>query len=495
MLHKITNLRKSFFVAMLCLLFAIVLFPYWKNGFWDDDALNSQTWGMVHRFNSSVWEFSYRVSRAWFVDAGRILFPWPAIYSFFYVLRDELAVRLADMAMFIGHIGITVLLLRRVGISWRTVGLFALILLALLQIRGSGDPLAAFAGFSQGVGILLMLSLLLLHKWHETQGTGWLAASSLLAALSMTCYEINVVYIPIALVAVLASRHRRVLRDVAIVVLPFAIFMAASIYAKHMVLNPYPGSALGQLSAVPATFLKQLVATLPGSYYVLLGRHEYPLAELLRAASTSPLAWGVMILWSALAIMVLRLQATQQPALRMAVFAAWMLLLVPPVLLSISAKYQSELIWGTSHVPVYYQCFGLAFLAAAAVERLSTGRIAKLVTVFVPLIGIGVALSLTINMHQSARMDSVFREPRDSLVSALHNGLFDSVRDGDVVLIEGQPMFINGNLIYQVIGKNVSIPDEIAIAGWFESLPRPDAKRYRLFRDPASNNQWKLQEQ
>jgi hypothetical protein len=495
MSHKITNLKKSFFGAMLCLLFAIVLFPYAKNGFWADDSLNSQTWGMVHRFDSSVWEFSYRVSRSWFVNSGRILFPWPAIYGFFYVLRDELAVRLADMALFIGHIGITVLLLRRVGISWRTVGLFVLILITLLQIRGAGDPLAAFAGFSQGLGILLMLSLLLLHKWHETQASGWLAASSLLAVLSMTCYEINVVYVPIALMAVLASKQRRVLRDVAIVVLPFAIFIAANIYVKSIALNPYPGSEFGHMSAVPRTFLKQLFATLPGSYYALLGHLQYPLPELLRAASTSKLAWAVMILWSTMAIMVLRRQSTQQPALRIAVFAALMLLLVPPALISTSVRYQSELVWGTAHVPIYYQCFGLAFLAAAAVERLSTGKLAKLVTVSVPFIGIGVALSLTMNMYHSSRIDAAFREPRDSLVSALHHGLFDGVRDGDVVRIEGQPIFINGNLIYQVIGKNVSIPGEVAIAGWFESLPRHDAKLYRLFRDPASNNQWRVQEQ
>jgi len=93
-------------------------------------------------------------------------------------------------------------------------------------------------------------------------------------------------------------------------------------------------------------------------------------------------------------------------------------------------------------------------------------------------------------MHQSAVWDSVFREPRDSLVSAMQNGIFDGVRNGDVVLVDGQPMYINGNLIYQTIEKNFSIPNETAISGWFESPPRADAKVYRLARDPAANNQW-----
>lgn len=486
------SLKKLTFGSVFAVLVAIILLPYAKNGFWADDALNSQTWGLVNRFDSSVIEFSSSVIQAWLVEYGRILLPWPAIYSFFYILKSELAVRLADMTMFIAHVSLTILLLRRIGVSWRTVGLFVLSLLALLQIRDSGDPLAAFAGFSQGVGILLMSSLLMLHKWHETKSVAWLAASSLIAALSMTFYEINSVYVPIAVVTILTSNHSRKIRDTAIIVVPFLIFITANIYVKHVALTPYAGSEVGSLSAAPATFLKQLFATLPGSFYLSAGKNEYLPRELFSAASTSKLAWGVMLIWSAIAIIVLRREHTKQPVMLMPIFAASMLLLVPPVLISISAKYQSGLTWGYAHIPVYYQCFGLAFLLAAAVDHLSRGAMTKLVMACVPLVGLGIALNWTMNMHQSAVWDSLFREPRDSLVSAMQNGIFNGVRDGDVVLVDGQPIYINGNLIYQTIEKNFSIPNEAAIAGWFESPPRADAKVYRLARDPAANNQWKV---
>jgi hypothetical protein len=352
--------------------------------------------------------------------------------------------------------------------------------------------LAAFAGFSQGVGILLMSSLLMLHKWHETKSIAWLAASSLIAALSMTFYEINSVYVPIAIVAILTSNHSRKIRDTAIIVVPFLIFITANLYVKKVALTPYAGSEVGNLSAVPATFLKQLFATLPGSFYLSAGKNEYIPRELFSAASTSQLAWGVMLLWSTIAIIVLRREHTKQPGMLIPIFAAGMLLLVPPVLISISAKYQSGLTWGYAHIPVYYQCFGLAFLVAAAVDQLARGTMAKLVMACVPLVGLGVALNWTMNMHQSAVWDSVFREPRDSLVSAMQNGIFDGVRDGDIVRVDGQPMHINGNLIYQTIKMNFSIPNEAAISGWFESQPRADAKVYRLVRDPAANNTWKV---
>lgn len=486
------SLKKVAFGSIFTALIAIILLPYSINGFWADDALNSQTWGMVNRFDSSVMEFSNSVIRAWLEKYGRILLPWPFIYSFFYILKSELAVRLADMLMFITHVSLTILLLRKISTPWRTIALFVLALLALLQIRDSIDPLAAFAGFSQSVGILLILSLLMLHKWHESKSVGWLAISSLTAALSLTFYEINSVYVPIAVVTILASNRSRKIRDISIVIVPFLAFMAASLYVKQASLPLYAGSQVGSLGAVPATFFKQLFATLPGSFYVSVGKHEFLPRELFMAASTSQLAWGVMILWSVIAIVALRSKHTKSPVRLLPVFAALMLLIVPAVLISISAKYQLSLTWGYAHIPVYYQYFGLAFLLAASIDRIAQGRIAKLAMVCVPLAGLGVALNWTMNMHQSAKWDLVLREPRDSLVRAMQNGIFDEVRDGDIVLLDGQPMHINGNLIYQTIEKNFSIPNETAIAGWFESPPRADAKVYRLVRDQAENNQWKV---
>jgi hypothetical protein len=486
------SLAKITFGSAFAILVVIILLPYSKNGFWADDALNSQIWGLINRFDSNIIEFSSRVIHSWLIEYGRILLPWPVIYSFFYIFKSELSVRLTDMAMFMGHASLTILLLRRIGISWRTVGFFILFLLALLQIRNSADPLAAFAGFSQGVGILLTLSLLMLHKWHQTNHIIWLIASSLTAALSMTFYEINSVYVPIAIGIILSSTHSRKFRDTVIIVAPFSIFISANFYVKHIALSPYAGSEIGNLSSVPATFIKQLFATLPGSFYLSAGKNELPPSELFNATFTSQLAWAAMILWSAIAIIVLRRKPTKQPVMLLPIFAAGMLLIVPPMLISISAKYQSGLIWGYAHIPVYYQCFGLAFLLAAAVDQFSRGALVRWAIACAPLVGLGVALNWTMNMHQSAVWDTVLREPRDSLVSAMQNGIFDGVRDGDVVRIDGQPIYINGNLIYQTIEKNFSIPNEAAISGWFESPPRADAKVYRLTRDPATNNQWRV---
>jgi hypothetical protein len=109
-----------------------------------------------------------------------------------------------------------------------------------------------------------------------------------------------------------------------------------------------------------------------------------------------------------------------------------------------------------------------------------------------PIFAIYLASNWVVNMHLVQCLDARYDEPRNSLVSALKAGLLDPVRDGDVVEIVDQPIFINGNLIYQTIRKNVSIPNEAAITPWFESKPRQDANRYRLRRDCGSDNAWRL---
>ena len=478
-------------VLLGCVLLAIMMLPYARNGFWFDDSLNSQIWGMLNRFDTNVWTFSIRVTRHWLEDAGRLLFVWPAIYGFFYFVRDALAVRLIDLAMLATHVGLTVYLLRRLRIEWATIGLFVLFLMPLFQIRYSHDPIASYAIFTQGLGIILVCALLMLHRWWVGGSPAWLVGSSLIAVASMTLYELNVVYVPIALAAVATGRSESRTKAYTAVLAPFALFVVANILAKHGAPHAYDGSSVGQAAAIPVTFAKQLIAALPGSFYVLLGHQSLSLGALLRETAGNWMAWIVCALWSALVFRMLYQRSLSTGSYFAACFGASMLLLVPPVLISLSARYQTTLTWGDAHIPVYYEYFGLAFLAAALVSRIIAGRMLVIAPIVV-LAGVCVAANWTMNMHQSTVLDAAFREPRDSLVSAINGGLLDPVRDGDIVRIEGQPIYINGNLIYQAARKRVVVEDEAAVAGWFSPSPRPDATRYRLFRVNNSGKAWQI---
>lgn len=51
-----------------------------------------------------------------------------------------------------------------------------------------------------------------------------------------------------------------------------------------------------------------------------------------------------------------------------------------------------------------------------------------------------------------------------------------------MVTIKSAPIFVNGNVIFELTGKRVFVPDEVATAGWFKSQPRFGAQKFVLQR-------------
>ena len=486
------HLRIAAETALLASIIGALLVPYAMNGLWFDDSLNSQIWGFVNRFHSTVWEFSVRVTKAWLFGSGRILFCWQWIYGFFYAVKEPRLIRLADVSFVLAHLGCVVYLLRQVRVPWPTIGIFLLFLVSLFQIRDTHDPIAAYATFCQGLGIAITLALILLVKWRATGSVGYLVASVSIAMCSMLCYELNAIYMPICVIAIATSTHGKRLRSLAIVLVPFALFVAADLYVKHGATHPYVGSTFGTLSAIPSTYMKQLIAMLPGSFYLLRAQPDYPVSELVGDALGSKIAWAIAVLSLVSYVLLVKRQSdSSSGASRGLLVTAVAFVLLPPALIAISARYQTELVWGNAHLPVYYEYFGLALLGAVASARIFRGPRAAVLAIVAPIFAVYVASNWIVNMRQVASLDT-FAEPRNSFVSALKAGLLDSVEDGDIVAITNQPVFINGNLIYQTIGKNLSIPNEEAISYWFESKPRRSANHYRLYRDPATGNAWRL---
>ena len=224
--------------------------------------------------------------------------------------------------------------------------------------------------------------------------------------------------------------------------------------------------------------MKQLIAMLPGSFYLLHAQPDYPVSELVADALGSKIAWAIAVLSLASYVLLIRARDSSSGASRGLLVTAVAFVLLPPALIAISARYQTELVWGNTHLPVYYEYFGLALLGTVVSARIFRGPRAAVLTIVAPISAVYVASNWIVNMRQVASLDATSAEPRNSFVSALKAGLLDSVEDGDIVAITNQPVFINGNLIYQTIGKNLSIPNEGAISHWFESKPRRSANHY-----------------
>ncbi|MBA3536110.1 MAG: hypothetical protein H0T84_05800 [Tatlockia sp.] len=482
------SLNKKFCLVVVglsyLLLIALEFLPFVTNGMWFDDSLNSQIYDMIQRFHSGLGEFSINIVKLWLIKGGRVMLGFFPIYSFFYFLQgNELLIRLADVASTVIHIGMVIYLLKLVHISWRTIGLFVLLLVSIFQIRPLDDPIAAYAIFYQLLGLFITISLILLVKWRQTARSGYLLASTMVAILSLLCYELNIIYFPIAIAVICTSMQVNRLKNLIIVTIPLTLFLVFSYLLRHSVAAVYSGTTLGSLNAFPVTYLKQLTGCLPGSFYIMIGHVNNPLSQLIKDFLSNYGAWLVATLSFLCYFFLIRPDnsaesSAQVPKGVIPIAAAFVLL--PPVLMALSERYQMVISWGLPYLPVYYEYFGLALLLAVFIQRYVVKLHPILLILIIALSSLYTTLNWISNKHEAAFLDTIFTEPKRSLTHALKEGLLDVVRDGDIVEIQDQNSYINGNLIYRLTGKNVVVPNEIIQS--FESMPREDAIRYILNR-------------
>lgn len=483
-------------IILLTVLLLFLLIPYTKNGFWFDDTLNSQVWGLLHRFNTTLPDFSMKITMSWLQGSGRLLLGWINTYSFFYIFTDVRLLRITDILFVFAHVATFVILLRTLQASTNFIAIFLATLFGLFQIRDYHDPIGAYSTFYQTLGIQLTLGLIFLIKWKKTLLNKYLCYSSIIIFWSLLYYEINLIYYPIAftIIATSPQETRTRLKSLIIIFVPLIVFLGIELYIKHIAKTSYAGSSFGALNKILPTYSKQLLSTLPGSYYFIRGIKEYDIANVFHNVLHSPIALSIIFLagFSFYSFWKMAEKESCKAIRTEAYLCAGALLLFPPCLVALSARYQDELQWGLGYLPVYYQYFGLALLSTAATIWLVKWSKGKAIFLLVPVASIYMSANWIINIHVSKELDNAFYEPRRSLELALHDGLFNNVKDGDIVEINGSPIFINGNLIYQTIGKRVVIPNEIAIAGFYTSTPRKNPNRFTLERIPELKNRWFL---
>ena len=72
-------------------LVVLLLVPYMSNGFWFDDALNSQIYYGLQRVHGDLGDFSLRVVKHWLYHEGRLMIGFLFGYPLFYFFTDLLA--------------------------------------------------------------------------------------------------------------------------------------------------------------------------------------------------------------------------------------------------------------------------------------------------------------------------------------------------------------------------------------------------------------------
>ena len=488
----ISSIIKSryFIISIAAPVICLILSPYAMNGFWGDDAANSQVRFYMERLHANVWDFSLRVFWHWLTVEGRTMAGFLHGYSLFYLFSDLQSLRLAQCFTVLLNIGLFAYILSQLGFKRNIIVSWAILFVGLFQISDALDPTAAFAFHYQFLAIQLFLPLILLLKWRKNQKGKYLIFAMILWFWSMMYYEINVIFLFIIGCFILKiSRDRRaLLQNLLIVAVPVILYGLLNYYLRSKASGAsYQGSSFGHVNLFFSAYLKQLSSSLPLSFYLTQGYKEIGLSDLISLGLHSKLAWTILVLAAIIFYKttdVIKDEVASVHARFETIVITIAMLLLPPILPAISERYQVEVGWGHGALPVYYQYFGASLVLLWMISRIKLDT--KPVRVELALIiGIYLALNTMVNMQTVINIDAgYFRGPRELFIRQAREGLFQDVKNGDIVEITGTPHYVSASLIFEGCGKNVFVPAEGH--EWFPEAPSPHAQRFSLSRNPSS---------
>lgn len=297
-------------------------------------------------------------------------------------------------------------------------------------------------------------------------------------AFFMFSYEINIIFIPISLGIVLLKGGKDKIQAVFLLCAFAAIYFAITFYVRNHAINLYSGVEFSLSGKALLAYLKQISGTFPFSAYLGILHKKIHFSELFLKVIISWQGW-LTFLFS----FILFYRATSnmenftKNSIEDEVYLICIgLLFFPGVLPALSGRYQNEVHWGAATLPVYYQIFGLSFLITTLFFLFSHKKSFRIV--FIILFSLYLAFNYILNINMVKIVDPQFRYYRDAFVVAVKSGLFNQVKNGDIINIKGIPPDINANLIYQYSGKNVYVPRDIH--DWYPESPGTSPNKFDL---------------
>ena len=462
-------------IALCLLLFVAVLAPVLQSGFYNDDVLNSLTFEIVHsKFNGSLTEMIRFYSYGWAVNSGR-LFPmaFASVYSAFYFFGwDPLYIKLLS----IGFVLLVSLSACRFVYSLtgsRSTALLTLLLLPItIQTRIGNEPILSNVPMLL-ISLIFIFEQAIAFDTHcKTGRLSVLLYSLTLLALGLLTYEVSM--IAILLNGVVLLKHRVGLKKaIRLSYLHISVIMAYLVIVLILRRNAtqvYEGVAIGSLSGALKSFLINLYAGLPFSYWlsdphgIFSGRRFMIDADKLMIY----LLLGVLFLtlWTLLirSVIAHRESGKTGGGYQWPLISGLLLMILPAMLMASSARYQQEINqFGQAHLAALCQSFGAAIVVATGcswgIERLRSRRLLWGLSLAVGIL-LSLAPSLSRSNHEAviAIQNRGFETwSRELFVGALRAGLLESVPDGAQLVFDRIPYWLQPELVPMFSGKHVTM--------------------------------------
>jgi hypothetical protein len=441
----------DFFVALL--LAGFLISPLLQSGYYGDDTLNSLTSGIMAEKGRTLFE-QFKSDFEMFASTRISLFHF---YRWgFLIFSNLLSYKLFLMGMVLLNLVAFSYLVRLLTQS-RKLALITLILPPLfVQFRNYGDPVLLFHASIQ-TNLLGFVGILVLYKNFLNSGRRRYQILSLLlylAVLNLGEFSYFYFYFPMVMFFFHEQGPGRLKKSL-IAGLPFFITGACMLTATLVVrmifrnfqngVDPVFTSAYQpnlDVFLVAKTLLKQIFASVPLSYYtfdphnLFQGLVASEFAKNLYSVLIAFLGYGLLWVYALLYPQKSTLKTpelTVSNAGPLLIFMGLGLLLIPNGVISLSPKYQAEIIWGIGYNSIFAGHFGLSFflmgVALLFVQKMPIlKKLHRALTIVVALAAAVVAsMNVCTNSVVVATANSFWFYPRSVLEASFRAGLFEGL--------------------------------------------------------------------
>jgi hypothetical protein len=456
--------------------------PYLFNGYYADDALNSQVPIKIERLGVSIWQFMYQTNRDWMNYSGRF-YPLGFLFGhgFFVLFPTHLLARSAHLFLVFSCLSLFCYLVYQWTRSRALVLLLVPLFGVAVQYRDSLDPVSGYPGFLQSVFLYTVGAIYLQLRSIETRNIPTRAWSVVLFSCGFLTYEIALSLLPLFFVLpwIRTRNFKKAIQISWPHFLAAAVYVAFTFYLRATQLVGYDGiNPTFNLGQFLSALWIQLSAALPMNRSLYLAPGVFP--KMVRFISHSIPAYLAVMTGMGLTYLSLnwiKKEAKQKNGIRLELIVLSLgLWVLPSILIASSKRWQTQMAPGHGYIPVFLSYFGTitllgSFLYLLFRSKWMTQRSRKIQIGIQVLLSCLVGCILFINQaicqYGMWVMDQHYRVPREFLVRAYRDQLARNVVPGARFVSSGIYIWNNPDLSRE-ISKKVK---DVEFLPAFESRP------------------------
>lgn len=445
--------------------FAVFCYPIINSGYYGDDSLNSFIGSILAERNLSVYDQYIINFKAFLPTRLSIL---QSYHWVFLIFASLISYKLYISIILCMGLVSTYLVSKHIT-KESSVPFLATIftLLIGIQFREYGDPILVFHGATSISLILLNVSILLFIKYQQSKQSILLVCSLISFAFACLSYEFIYPFCIIYfIISILLGRNNftQAVKHFCMFFTPVFLIVLPNIISRLLVKVPQNISDLNfhksyeislNPSAISVTFIKEIIASLPFSNLILNPFSSLSINNIIFVNAiwilflASLASLFAVVFYFSLKNSKRHVEVTDRTEFRrnrtLLVIYALMLLVIPNGIIALSPKYQSEIIWGSGYVSLYYGYFGSSILISlalhATLQRFSARWIVFAVSLF---LGAGAAANFAANNQTVDVLNTFWKNPRTVAEESLSRGIMADVVSGKAY------MFINSNYPWDV---------------------------------------------